>query len=147
MADLYDEDIVLWSEQQAALLRQHAASARVNDAIDWANIIEELADVGRSELRSCRSLLGQALRHMLKAKAWPLCRHAANWRDDAIEFRRQARDAFTPSMRQKIDIAELYADLLDGMPEAMDGEPPLPLPAECEWTLDQLLSRDVSLLD
>jgi hypothetical protein len=69
---------------------------------DWANVAEEIEDVGRSELRSCRSLLRQALRHMLKAEAWPLSRDAPTWRADAIDFRRQARDAFALSMRQKI---------------------------------------------
>ena len=28
MSDLYDDDILLWSERQAELLRQHAATAR-----------------------------------------------------------------------------------------------------------------------
>jgi len=105
MSDLYDTDVMGWSEHQADLLRRHAAGERANDpAIDWPHIIEEIEDVGRSELRSCKSLLRQALRHMLKAEAWPLSRDAPNWRADAIDFRRQARDAFTPSMRQKIDV-------------------------------------------
>jgi hypothetical protein len=142
MSDLYDEDILLWSERQAELLRQHAAAARTNDAIDWPNIIDEVADVGRSELRSCRSLLRQALRHMLKAAAWPLSRDAPAWRADAIDFRRQARDAFAPSMRQKIDVAGLYADALAAVPEAVDGTPPSPVPDVCPWTLDELLAED-----
>ena len=68
-ANLYDADILEWSEHQAELLRRVAAGEPVNEAPDWPNIAEELADVGRSELRSCRSLLRQALRHMLKALA------------------------------------------------------------------------------
>jgi hypothetical protein len=57
MSDLYDTDILLWSERQAELLRRSAAGERVNDGeLDWPNIVEEIADVGRSELRSCRSL-------------------------------------------------------------------------------------------
>jgi hypothetical protein len=142
MADLYNDDIVLWSEHQAELLRQHAAATRTNDAIDWPNIMEEVADVGRSELRACRSLLRQALRHMLKAEAWPLSRDAPTWRADAFDFRRQARDAFAPSMRQRINVAELYADALAAMPEAIDGEPPLPVATACPVTLDELLSED-----
>jgi uncharacterized protein DUF29 len=138
----YDTDVLLWSEHQAELLRRVAAGEPVNEKPDWSNIIEELADVGRSELRSCRSLLRQALRHMLKAEAWPLSRDAPTWRADAIDFRRQARDAFTPSMRQKIDLAGLYADALAGMPETMDDQPPLPLPEVCQVTLDELLSDD-----
>jgi hypothetical protein len=138
MSDLYDTDILLWSEHQADLLRRIAAGERRND-IDWAHIVEEIEDVGRSELRSCRSLLRQALRHMLKAEAWPQSRDAPAWRADAIDFRRQAKDAFAPSMRQKIDVAALYADALAAMPETMDGQPPLPAPQVCPVTLDELL--------
>src|SRR5471030_934605 len=139
----YDTDILIWSEHQAELLRRLAAGELVNDAkMDWLNIAEEIGDVGRSELRSCRSLLRQALRHMLKAEAWPLSRDAPTWRADAIDFRRQARDAFTPSMQQKIDVADLYADALAAMPETMDGQPPLPLPDVCPVTLDELLGED-----
>jgi hypothetical protein len=139
----YDTDILIWSEHQAELLRRRAAGELVNDAeMDWLNIAEEIGDVGRSELRSCRSLLRQALRHMLKAEAWPLSRDAPTWRADAIDFRRQARDAFTPSMQQKIDVADLYADALAAMPETMDGQPPLPLPDVCPVTLDELLGED-----
>jgi uncharacterized protein DUF29 len=136
----YDTDILTWSERQAALLRRRAASELINDVnLDWSNIAEEIEDVGRSELRSCRSLLRQALRHMLKAEAWPLSRDAPTWRADAIDFRRQARDAFVPSMRQKIDVADLYADALAAMPETIDGVPPLPVPDVCPVTLDELL--------
>lgn len=142
MSDLYEDDVLLWSELQADLLRRYAAVARSNDAIDWPNVIEEIEDVGRSELRSCRSLLRQALRHMLKAEAWPLSRDAPNWRADAVDFRRQARDAFTPSMRQRIDVAALYADALAALPETMDGVAPLPVPEVCPVTLDELLAGD-----
>ena len=76
MADDYASDILLWSEHQAELLLRIAAGEPVNERPDWSNIIEELADVGRSELRSCRSLLRLALRQMLKAEAWPLSRDA-----------------------------------------------------------------------
>jgi hypothetical protein len=140
MSDLYEADIVEWSERQAALLRRIAAGETVNERPDWPNIIEEVGDLGRSELRACRSLLRQALRHMLKAEAWPLSRDAPTWRADAIDFRRQARDAFTPSMRQNIDVTALYADALAAMPESVDGQPPLPVSPWCPLTLDQLLN-------
>ena len=58
MSDLYDKDILEWSERQAELLRRHAAGERINDTdLDWSNIIEEVADVGRNTLRACRSQL------------------------------------------------------------------------------------------
>jgi len=137
----YDTDILRWSERQAALLQRAASGDLANsNEIDWPNIIEEVSDVGRSELRSCRSLLRQALRHMLKAEGWPLSRDAATWRADAIDFRSQAKDAFTESMRQKINVADLYRDALRAMPETMDGQAPLPVPTECPVTLDELLN-------
>jgi hypothetical protein len=87
-SDLYEGDILLWSERQADLLRRRAMGELVNEReFDWPNIAEEIEDVGRSELRSCRSLLRQALRHMLKAEAWPLSRDAPTWRADSIDFR------------------------------------------------------------
>jgi hypothetical protein len=137
----YDTDILVWSEHQAELLRRRAAGELVNDAeMDWPNIAEEIEDVGRSQLHSVESLLVQALRHMLKAEAWPLSRDAPSWRADAIDFRRQARRRFVPSMRQRIDVAGLYADALAAMPETIDDQPPLPVPTECPVTLDELLA-------
>ncbi|MEA2775652.1 MAG: hypothetical protein QOF90_1058 [Acetobacteraceae bacterium] len=136
----YESDILIWSERQAKLLRRRAAGELVNDAeMDWPNIAEEIEDVGRSQLHSVESLLVQALRHMLKAEAWPLSRDAPTWRADAIDFRRQARRWFAPSMRQRLDVAGLYADALAAMPETIDGQPPLPVPDVCPVTLDELL--------
>ena len=135
----YDSDILEWSERQAALLRRRAAGDLVNEAeLDWPNIAEEIEDVGRSELHAVESLLVQALRHMLKAEAWPLSRDAPSWRADAIDFRQQARRRFAPSMRPKIDVASLYADARRALPETMDGLPPLPNQSEIP-TLDELL--------
>jgi hypothetical protein len=144
VSELYDTDILRWSEQQAKLLRRRAAGELVNDAeIDWPNVAEEIEDVGLNELRACRSLLRQALRHMLKAEAWPLARDAPTWRADAIDFRQQARDAYAPSMKDAdINLAGLYRQALRTMPETMDGQPPLPVPDACPVTLAELLAPD-----
>ena len=61
MDGLYEHDALAWSERQAELLRRLAAGERVNDAVDWPHVIEEVGDVGLSELRACRSLLRQAM--------------------------------------------------------------------------------------
>jgi hypothetical protein len=143
MSDLYDTDILLWSERQAQLLRRRVAGELINDHdLDWPNIAEEIEDLGRSQLHSVESLLIQALRHMLKAQAWPLSLEAPSWRADAINFRRQARRRFVPSMRQRLDVAGLYADALAAMPETIDGQPPLPVQPGCPVTLDELLSDE-----
>jgi hypothetical protein len=144
MSDLYDEDILLWSERQAALLRQHAATAtaRTNDAIDWPNIIEEIESVGNEQRHAIESLLLQALIHLLKAQGWPTTGAVPHWQAEARVFLAQARRRFVPSMRQRIDLAGIYADALRGLPDTIDAQPPLPVPGECPWTLDTLLADD-----
>ena len=138
--DIYDNDILLWSEQQAWLLLRRAAGELINDAdLDWANIAEEIESVGRSELHSVETLLVQSFRHMLKAEGWPLSRDAPTWVADAIDCRQQARRRFVPSMRQKIDLARLYADALAALPETVDGQKPLPVSIVGPVTLDELL--------
>ena len=141
MSDLYESDILAWSEQQAALLRRHAAGERANDgAIDWPDIIEEIESVGREQLHAVELLLVQALVHMLKAEAWPQSRDAPSWRAEAVRFRGDAADRFAPSMRQRIDVARLYQRALRAMPETVDGQSPLPVPDACPVTLDELLA-------
>ncbi len=141
MSDLYDTDILLWSEHQAALLRRRAAGELVNEAeLDWPNIAEEIASVGSEQRHAVESLLLRALIHILKAEAWPLSRDVPHWKAEARVFRAQARRRFVPSMRQRIDLAGIFADALRGLPETIDGQAPLPVPDVCPVTLDELLS-------
>jgi len=142
MDNLYDTDIVTWSEHQATLLRRIAAGERINDAVDWENVVEEIETVGRSEIDAVASLLTMAFLHDLKATAWPLARDVPSWRADARLFRRQAADRYRPSMRQKINLARLYDNALAGLPDTLDGQPPLPVPTTCPVsTVDELLAE------
>ena len=136
----YETDILTWSEHQSRLLRRLAEGERVSDEVDWENVIEEIESVGNEQLHAVRSLLVQALRHMLKAEAWPSSRDQPTWRADAIDFRARAASRFVPSMRQRIDVAVLYRQALRAIPETIDGQPPSPLPAVCPMTLDDLLA-------
>ena len=138
---LYEHDALTWSEHQAGLLRRMAAGERLNEAVDWTNIIEEIETVGRSELRAVESLLTQAMLHDLKAEAWPLSRDEPHWRAEARLFRRQAADTFTESMRQRINLPRLYQNALAGLPDTMDGLAPLPVPPELPMTLDEMLGE------
>ena len=147
MGELYYDDILEWSEQQARLLRDLAAGRLGNEAPDWANVIEEIESVGRSQLNAVQSLLVQALLHDLKCAAWPLASYVPHWRAEARGFRDDAARSYSPSMsgeplgsmRQKIDVADLYRQALRRIPETIDGQPPLPVPDVCPATLDELL--------
>jgi hypothetical protein len=145
--DLYDRDALAWSERQAALLRRVARGERVND-VDWDHVVEEIEDVGLSELNTARSFVQQMLVHLLKLQVWPgldACRH---WRSEIVVFQSGAEDRFAPSMRQRIDLAKIYArarkqvDLL-----RFGADPGLASPEVCPVTLDRLLGTPVEDLE
>jgi hypothetical protein len=46
-SELYGADILLWSEKQSGLLRRLAGGERVEDQIDWSNVVEEIEEAGR----------------------------------------------------------------------------------------------------
>ena len=86
MKDPYETDVVAWSERQADLLRRMAAGERVNDQVDWENVVEEIESVGQSQIDAVESLWTQAFLHDLKAEAWPLAIDVDKWRADARLF-------------------------------------------------------------
>lgn len=96
---------------------------------------------GPKQLPAVRTLLMQALLQVLKADAWLLSAAVPGWEAEAVRFRLDAAEAFAPSMRQKIDVAKIYAQALRVMPRVIDGQPLLPLPDICPVTLDELLSE------
>ena len=101
MGELYDEDIVLWSERQGELLRRRAAGELVNDAeLDWPNIAEEIESVGRAEQDQLTNRLAILLAHMLKWRFQP-DRRGNSWRLTMLEQRRRANRlvARNPSLR------------------------------------------------
>ena len=144
---LYDRDALLWAEQQADLLRRLASGERVNDAVDWPSVIEEVHDVGLSMLRSCESLLMQALLHMLKMHQWPDSMSVRAWRGEAATFLVSAGISFSPSMRQRIDVKSLYGKARRILEDTEDasGEP-RSAPPTCPFALDELLHGRISQL-
>ena len=144
MDSLYDTDALAWSEQQADLLRRLAAGEPLNEAVDWANVIEEVGDVGLSLLRACESLLQQAMANLLKLHAWPASQLAEKWLDKTGTYLDDAELQFAPSMRQRISLDELYETALRRVQQATDRMgAPRPLPQACPFTLDELLAGDV----
>jgi hypothetical protein len=85
-----------------------AAGEHVNDRdLVWANLGEEIEAVGRGELRGVESLLTQAIVHRLKQVCWPASGEVPHWRGEEIRFRQDAADAFSTSMRQRVDLARI----------------------------------------
>ncbi len=140
--ELYERDGLAWSERQAALLRKMMAGERPNETPDWPNIVEEIEAMGRSELRQVESLLLQAMIHLLKLRAWPASGSNAEWTEKADGFLDDAERAFTPSMRQRIDVADLYEDALRNTRlRADESGSPRQLPNTSPFALDDLLAK------
>lgn len=137
--DLYDRDALAWSEHQADLLRRLAREEQVS-GVDWEHVIDEIKSVGRTELNDLCSYLRRMLVHLLKAHSWPDSPYANEWRAEQIRCQGEVKRRFGPSMRQRIDVAGLYADALEQL-EPLRHEPvaPLPWPTDCPFILDQLL--------
>ena len=144
---LYERDFMLWSEVQADLLRRLASGELVNAAVDWPNLIDEVQDLGKSEFHACQSLVEQALLHLLKREAWPNSLAVNHWMAETITFLAGARRRYAPSMRQKFDLAGLYADAVRAVrAETDESGTPLPLSDMCPFTLEQLLADNLSPL-
>ena len=146
---LYERDALAWAEQQSELLRRLAAGERLNAAVDWPNVIEEVRDVGLSELRACQSLLEQALAHLLKLHALPESQAAKHWRDEIRTFLHDVQRRFTPSMRQRIGLDDLY-DKAAGRARAAAGDIGITacsLPDACPFTLDDLLAGRLTVAE
>ena len=62
---LYEEDFVLWSKDQAEALRE-AARGGSNRPLDWANLAEEIDDLGAAQRSMLRSQLRRIIRHLVK---------------------------------------------------------------------------------
>ncbi|RKT43630.1 DUF29 domain-containing protein [Thiocapsa rosea] len=132
----YDRDYHAWLTESAALLREGCLSD-----IDFAQIAEELEDMGRSERRAIESYLKVLIVHLLKwqhqterrGPSWQLS--IANSRD---AIGRRLRES--PSLRPKLPemVVERYpnarqhAALETGLDLA-------DLPETCPFTVAQLL--------
>ena len=141
--DLYQRDIVVWSRHQADLLRRLASGERLNEAVDWANVIEEIEALGRSETRACESFLRLALVHMLKQLAWPEHEAAPHWREETWRFLFDAQAAFSHSMRQSLDIEAIFQQAQRELRAlARDLGEPRQLSSGCALTRDDMLSKE-----
>jgi len=140
----YEEDFYAWTRAQADALRR-AAEARPNADIDWANLAEEIEDVGKSVRRELESRLTVLLVHLLKWMHCPelLDRNARQWRLTIREQRRRVREeldesgSLVPKARERF--AKIYVEAVERAAVEAD-VPDDRFPAEPAFTLDDALS-------
>ena len=138
--DLYDRDVLAWSEHQADLIRRLARGERVND-LDWEHVAEEIEDVGLSELHAVESYLELIIVHLLKAHAWPDNEAVKHWHSEIVAFQKNAARRFAPSMRRRIDLAALYQGAVEQVTPLCGDAVSAQWPQSNPFTLDQLLAE------
>lgn len=110
--DFYETDILAWSEQQAEALRELTRRRDLPNALDLAHVVEEIEDVGQSELNAARSFVRLILRHAAKCLADPETRSVLHWHVEIANWQSELVDRVSPSMRHRIDLDVLWARAL-----------------------------------
>ena len=146
---LYDEDILLWSEQQAAAVRKLGRTRALANELDIENIAEEIESVGRSELAAVRSHIRLILLHLMKLAVDEGSQAERHLRGEIVAFHAELVERYTPSMRQRIDLDALWRSASEQAMIAYDERSrdiAEKLPAHCPFTLDELLADRIDIL-
>jgi hypothetical protein len=144
-AELYDDDFFLWTQEQAAALREAKGSSL---PLDWENLAEEIDSLGRSQRTKLNSQIRRILRNLFKLESSRAANPRAGWRTTILDARTEIDDLLedSPSLRREVDgivrkqaaaAAKLAAADLD-----QSGEPPDAVRARTEkggFTVEQVL--------
>ena len=133
----YETDFYLWTQQQAALLRQGEFN-RVD--LDLANIAEEIESMGKRDRRSVSSYVQNVLLHLLKWRYQPQ-RRGTSWRMSIRNGRRQIEQLLRESPSLKPQLPAIVKEEYSPARENAADETCLPLttfPEECPFTLEQI---------
>jgi hypothetical protein len=92
---MYEKDFLLWTEQQAAVLRAGNIAA-----LDKEGILEELEDLGNERKEALQSLLRNILAHLLRLEFSGATAPRAGWVEAVSDFRAQVETKLedTPSL-------------------------------------------------
>ena len=137
--DLYEQDFLAWTEDQAEALRTKQAGA-----LDWENLLEEVESMGRNERNAMESRLSLLLTHLMKWQ-WQPEKRGKSWMQTIREQRKAIRKILknSPSLRIHVPemLAEAWAEARDDA--AFETELPLSIfPETCPWSLDTQVLAD-----
>ncbi len=137
----YDADVILWSQEQARLLR----AGRFSE-LDIERLADEVEDVGRSEKRELANRMAVLLAHLLKWRSQPQS-GANSWRATINDQRKRIALAIkeTPSLKAVMRDQDWQEDAwLDARTQARkdtslaDDD----LPESCPWSMDQACDQE-----
>jgi hypothetical protein len=134
----YDEDFVLWTQNQAALIR-----AGRFELVDRENLAEEIESLGVSDRRELCSRLEVLLMHLLKWQFQPVHR-SRSWRSTIRSQRGRIERVLKQSPSLRREMAELSFEEYARAREAASAETgfalemfPESLPYSAEQILDE----------
>ncbi|MBR8828612.1 MAG: DUF29 domain-containing protein [Gomphosphaeria aponina SAG 52.96 = DSM 107014] len=132
---LYENDFYGWTQQQAKLLRNKQL-----EQIDWENLAEEIADMGRSEKRELGSRLEILIMHLLKWQFQPSFR-SRSWQLTIKEQRLRLEKllAENPSLKSSLEDVKLTSYSL-GVINAEKETGLSSFPATCPYSLQEILN-------
>lgn len=131
----YETDFYLWTQQQAALLRQGQFGE-----LDTAHLIDEIEDMGGSKERELESRLGVLLAHLLKWK-YQTERRGNSWRLTIKEQRRRIDRLLkkNPGLKPLFPetVTDAYGDARLMAAREMDCDDSL-FPESCPFTIEEI---------
>ena len=139
LKELYEKDFLLWIEKTIKLL-----SDRQLEDLDYENLIEELATVGKSEIRAFESLMIQIIVHLLLYQYWT-AKHKYNahhWTGEIISFRIQLKRHFNTKTFYNYGISELDSLYTDALKLVKNKTKLTVFPSQCPYTFAQILDEN-----
>ena len=136
---LYEQDFVLWVEQQARQIQQ-----RNLEAIDWENIEEEILALGRSERHQLENRLEVLLEHLLKRCYVNSTYNNREWELIIKEQRKQIRRLLRSSPSLKKYFTEILGEIWDdALSDVQDIYPNVVFPENCPFSndIDRILTE------
>ena len=152
LRELYDKDFPLWAEISYELLKE-----RAYELVDWENLLEEIQDMARSDLKACISYLAVILEHMYK---WDNFRQLTKGGKEkgglgwikSLENSRSRLQLLLkryPSLKEKLPAylqdawEEAVVNLEEWLRDANLSLERYPLPLTCPYTYEQAMTRDL----
>ncbi|MGK7929675.1 MAG: DUF29 domain-containing protein [Spirulina sp.] len=146
-SSLYRQDFVRWTERQITYIQQ-----RKFEAIDWHNLQEEIAALGRSERRELENRLEVLLEHLLKRCYINSTYDNRGWELTIKEQRKQIRRLFraSPSLKNYFEeiFSEIWADALSDVREIYQGlifPDDCPFPDDSDRLLTDIFWHDIAI--
>lgn len=144
MPTTYEQDFLLWTEEQAAFLRD-----RKFDLLDLEYLADEVLSMGKSEQRALKSRMAVLLAHLIKWAWQPLMRgNSRSWEATIESQRSKIADLFDemPSLRSRIgeDNVKFWTDVWRDARIAAEKETGINysvFPEEMPWSQEQILDE------